>query len=333
VSTHTAIPELFTQRAKFDPWGKSRAETDEIKALQAKVDEEARENWDNPEWRRQLAADLVEQYDWGFYNGANLFNGYVDTEQVAEFDRVVIRDMRGMQVFSTARGGYIDESTIMDEVFEVPRDQTVGFHVTELEDNLRANFSNTIQHMVDKGNQRFDAEVNRQILTLSQAAVPSTAANYTASVGLTKAELDAAIRQVKDAIRPDGTGPVPITILGRAAMLDAISDFPGHSYQPVFADPALEEVRRNGYLGTYKGCNVVQVTNYADANGVPYTQANELWVMGGTAGKFVFYGNMVMRMWNENTTDVVHFRARKNMGALIYRPQLLHRVVDSSITP
>jgi hypothetical protein len=68
-------------------------------------------------------------------------------------------------------------------------------------------------------------------------------------------------------------------------MVDQISDFTG------FSSEALEEIRMRGRLGTYRGCNVVQITNFTDEDGESYIPANELWVFGGTVGKFALFGS------------------------------------------
>jgi hypothetical protein len=328
VSATTTIPEFVKQRAAFDPWKRGTGDNAQAKQLASKLDQEARDNWHSDSWRRQVAADLEEVLDYGFTSQA-LFPGYIDVETVGEFDRPVLRERRGLKVFSTAIGGHIDESTMRDEVWEVPRDQ-MGFHVSELTDKLRAGFSATIADLSDKGAMRLDAEVNRRLLSLAQAAVPDTSEYYTASVGLTKAELDAMLRGVRDAIRPDGQGPVPVTIMGRAAMIDKISDFEGFTNQPIYGDAALEEIRQRGYLGTYKGANVVQLINYADEEGASYIDANELWVMGGRAGKFVLYGGTQVSFWDERTVDYTHLRARRSVGGLVHHPEQLRRLSDSS---
>jgi hypothetical protein len=100
--------------------------------------------------------------------------------------------------------------------------------------------------------------------------------------------VNASIREVRDAIKPTGMGPVPVTIIGRASMVDKISDFVTSS--GTFDPEATEQIRAQGRLGVYRGANIVQVENYTDEDGVPYIPANELWVMGGTVGKFALYG-------------------------------------------
>lgn len=320
---NTAAKDFIAAQGKLDSWGRDREAAAAAKELAAKLDAEARENWDNETWHRQVAADLASSLDYGFVF-ENLFSSYIETETVGEFDRVILRERRGLKVFYTSRGGYIDESQLRNEMWELPRD-TMGFHVSEHIDKLRANFSETIADLASLGQARLEAEVNRRILSLAQSAIPSSSSYYVASAGLAKAEVDASVRQVRDAIKPDGTGAVPVTILGRASMIDKMADL-----LPTFAPIAVEEVRQKGFLGHYKGAQVVVVRNYADEDGKSFLPGNELWVMGGTAGKFAMYGGLTVKSWDENTVDYRHYRARKDVGGLLHHPEQLRRIVDAS---
>jgi hypothetical protein len=319
----TAAKKLMTSTGRLDPWGRDRAAFQEHQEIAKALNAEARENWDNEAWHRQVAVDLQENLDYGFIN-ENLFGSYINVQNVGEFDRVTIRERRGLKVFYTSRGGYIDESQLTSEIWELPRD-TMGFHVSEHIDKLRANFAETIDELATLGQARMEAEVNRRILSLAQAAVPAGSDYYVAANDFGKEELDAAIREVRDAIRPDGSGPVPVTILGRAGMLDKIQEIPGYS------DEALEEVRLRGRLGVYRGAQIVEIKNFVDEDGVAYQPGNELWVLGGNAGKFALYGGVQVKTWDENTVDYRHYRARRDIGGLIHHPEQIRRIVDTSV--
>lgn len=323
--TASTAKALIQHRGSIDLWGRNRESIEEHASIAEKLNEEARANWDSPEWHRQVAADLAETLDYGFtFN--NLFGTYLQVETVGEFDRVILRERRGLKVFYTSRGGYIEESQLRTENWELPRD-TLGFHVSEHTDKLRANFAATMEDVVGLGEARLEADVNRRIFNLLGEAIPSGSPYYEAVSGLTAGTLNTAIREVKDAIKPNGMGPVPVTIIGRASMVDQISDFTG------YADEAKEEVRLRGRLGTYRGANIVQVINYTDENGESYIPANELWVFGGTVGKFALYGGLQVKSWEENTVDYRHYRARKDIGGLVHHPEQARRIVDSTVTP
>lgn len=318
--------QLVLHRGSVNPWGASQSVMTEHAALVEKVNQEARERWEDESFHREVAATIATTLDYQF-TFENLFGTYFRVETVGEFDKVRLRERRGLKVFYTSRGGYIDESQIRTEDWTLPRD-TMGFHVSEHTDKLRANFATTIQDMVNLGNARLNAEVNRRIFSLLQEAIPSGHASYVATAGLTKAEVDTALREVADAIKPNGLGPVPITIIGRASMVDQIMDF-----NLGFDPEAAAEIRLRGRLGTYRGANVVRVINYTDEDGLSYIPANELWIFGGDVGKFALYGGLQVRTWDENTVDYRHYRARKDVGGLVHHPEQARRIVDSSVTP
>jgi hypothetical protein len=324
------VDTLIRARAAVDPFGRPKREAlEEYERVKAALNQEAQDNWHNEAWHREQAAILAERFDYGFQFD-NLFGTYFEVRNVGEFDQVTITERRGMNVFWTARGGYIDETQLQTERWELPRD-TIGFHVSEFEDKLRANYAETMEQLADLAMQRLDAEVNRRMFNLLQQAVPSTSPYYVnATTGLTKDALDTAIREVADAVKPNNGTMPPITVLGRATMVDKISDVVTDA-AALFDPEATAEIRRRGRLGVYRGANIVRINNYTDENDQSYIPDNELWVFGGTVGMFVKYGGMQTKSWSENTVDYRHTRGRMDCGGLIYHPEYSRRIVDGTV--
>lgn len=329
MSTKT-IDDLLAARSGLDPWGRQKAENmAEYQRAKAALNEEARNHWHDERWHREQAAILAERLDYGF-QFENLFGTYFEVRNVGEFDTVEIVERRGMQVFWTARGGYIDETQLKTERFTIPRD-TIGFHVSEFEDKLRANYAETLEQLADLAQQRLDAEVNRRMFNLLQAAIPSSSPYYVnATTGLTKENLDTAIREVWDAVKPNNGTMPPVTIAGRATMIDKISDVITDA-AALFDPEATAEIRRMGRVGVYRGANVVRIQNYTDENDQSYIPDNELWVFGGTVGIFAKYGGMQSKSWAENTVDYRHIRGRMDCGGLVYHPDRARRIVDGTV--
>jgi hypothetical protein len=311
---------MLAARPGASPWVANRESVEEYERIKAALNAEARDRWEDDSFHREVAATLQSQLDYQF-TFDNLFGTYFQVQRVGEFEKVYLRERRGLRVFYTHRGGYIEESQLKTEDWELPRD-TLGFHVSEFSDKLRANFAETIEAMVGLAEQRMEAEVNRRMFNLLQEAVPSSSPFYVnaAGTGLTKPVLDTALREVKDSIKPNGMGPVPVTIIGRAAGVDQISDFAG------YADEAVEEIRVRGRLGTYRAANIVQVINYTDENNVSYIPEDEVWVFGGTVGLFAMYGGLQTKSWEENTVDYRHYRGRRDIGGLIHHPEQARRI-------
>jgi len=328
--TTKTIDDLMAARQGLDPFGRPRvADVERYERAKAALNAEAQANWDNEQWHREQAAVLSERWDYGFQFD-NLFPTYFEVRNVGEFDTVEIVERRGLNVFWTARGGYIDETQLKTERFTIPRD-TIGFHVSEFEDKLRANYAETLEQLAELANQRLDAEVNRRMFNLLQFAIPSSSPYYVnAAGGLTKDILDTAVREVSDVVKPNNGTMPPITILGRATMIDKISDVVTDA-AALFDPEATAEIRRMGRLGVYRGANVVRIQNYTDENDNSYIPDNELWVFGGTVGVFAKYGGMITKTWSENTVDYRHYRARMDCGGLVYAPQRARRIVDGTV--
>jgi hypothetical protein len=309
----------------------TREQAETYERLKAAMNDEAKANWSDANWHREIAMLISQQLDYGFRYD-NPFGDYFDVVNVPEDETLVIEERRGLQVYWTAKGGYIEETQLKTTRWQLPRD-TIGFHVSAFDDKLRLNFADTLEALVTLAEQRLDAEINRRMFTLLQQAITNVSEYYVdASGGLTLDILNTAVREVKDAIKPSNSGPVPITIIGRATMIDQISDLvtdPSALFDPT----ATEEIRLRGRLGVYRNANVQELRNWTDENDLSYFPANELWVFGGGVGKFAYYGGMQTKQWEENESDYRHYRGRRDVGGLIYHPEQARRIVDGTVSP
>ena len=170
------------------------------------------------------------------------------------------------------------------------------------------------------------------MFNLLQVAVPNSSPYYVdASGGLTKPILDTALREVADAGQAEQRRDASHhdRWAGRQ-MIDKISDVVTDA-AALFDPEATAEIRRRGRLGVYRGANIVRISNYTDENDESYIPDNELWVFGGTVGKFVRYGGMQTKSWEENTADYRHYRGRMDVGGLVYHPEYSRRIIDDTI--
>lgn len=305
----------------IDNYGRSPEERAKAAKLIDAVNAEAKENWNNPDWRRQMAAVLTESILEGFIY-ESFYDQIIDVERVGFNDRVLMEEETGLEVFFIAKGGHIEASSMVSEVLEMPRD-TLAFHVYEFEDKMESNFAKSAATLRSLAVRRLDAAVNQQIRALVEATVDSGSPYYISGAGLSQAALNQAIREVRD----ESPGNRAITIVGRAPMVDQIADFSG------FADEALEEIRARGRLGTYHGASVVAATNYKDENGTSYSPANELFVISADAGKFAMYGGLKSKEYVEQDNWYWHYIGRQDFGGVMARPERIRRVVDTSISP
>lgn len=311
-----------------DPHGRSDTERTELRDRLRRINQDARDNWDDPQWRREMAADMTETIYWGFEH-ENLLSLFAEVEN-ADFDgRVLVKEVRGLRAFWVARGGYIEASTLHAEVVEVPRD-TIGFHVYEFEDKLRTSFGETQSSLVDLGSQRMDAEVNLRALRLFQAAIPTTSPYYISGPGLALSAINAALREVRDASLAN-----EVTIIGRATMTQQIVDaiMGTGSNGAGFLPETNEQLLRTGVLGTYRGARIITLKNYLDDERKAFFPANELYVVGRDASKFAFWGGLLSKEFTEEDNWYWHYLARRDFGGIVHRPDRLRRIVDTSTAP
>lgn len=308
-----------------DAYGRTDDERRELREKLAAVNREAAENWDNANWRREMAQELTQTIYEGFQH-ENILSQFAQVENLPFDGRAFVKEVRGLRAFWVARGGFIEASTMHAEVIEIPRD-TIGFHVYEMEDKLRTNFGETQATLVDLGTQRMDAEVNLRALRLFQAAVPSSSSYYISGAGLSLSALNTAMREVRDTTL-DGT----VSIIGRATMTDQIIDeIVGANSGAGFLPETNEQLLRQGVLGVYRGARIITLKNYLNDTGTAFFPANELYVVGRDAAKFAFWGGLLSKEYTEDDNWYWHYLARRDFGGVVHRADRIRRILDTSI--
>lgn len=301
-------------------------ERNKIREAKKQLNEIAKANWHDEQWRREMAAELTEEIYWGFQH-ENILSLMTQVENAGFDDRVFIKEVRGLRAFWIARGGHIEASTLHSEVMEMPRD-TLSFHVEEFEDKLVTNFAETQATLVQLGIQRMDAEVNKRFLKLLQAAVPSSSSSYISGATLSLTSLNTALREVRDE-----SYSFDVAIVGRHTMTDQIMDkLLGSSGAGAnFLLETNEDLVQRGVLGTYRGARVISLQNFKDDTNVSFFPANELYVVAPDASKFAFWGGLLSKEWVEDDNWYWHYIARRDCGGVVHRPERVRRIVDTSI--
>lgn len=294
-----------------------------LEAVAAK-DKEAFERWDDPAWRKLMAAEITRTIYEGFTH-ENLLELMAEVERVGEGDRITMREVRGLEVFWVSRGGTIDQSTIDAEEWEL-REDFIGFHVSEMEDKIRAGFTENAAGLADLAIRQMDAEINLRLLRLYQTGIPLGSDYYVGTPGLTLTVINDAIRDVQDETMDD----MP-AIIGRSSMTNQILDEIQNS--GFFTPETNEQILRLGVLGTYRGCRIIKLRNYKDARKRPFFPKNELYVAGRDAVLFGFWGGLITKEWTEQGGWYWHNLGRRTCGGVLHHPERVRRIVDTSITP
>ncbi len=293
-----------------------------IREAAQQLNEEAAANFGDPAWRAAKAAEMTTkiyedfQYD-------NILPYIGATENLSTEDRSFVREVKGLEAFWVARGGYIEQSTVRTDIVEIPRD-TVGFHVSEHEDKMETGFAESSSTMVQLGTDRLSQAVNVRAKALLDAS--RTVDNETDQTPTALDDLDAlnnAIRTVKDETK---TGLV--TILGRSntteAIVDAImgTDSNGVGYLP----ETNEQILRTGVLGVYRGCKIVTLGNNVDGNGNADWDADDLYVAANDTAKFAYFGGLKSREYLEQDNWYWHYIAKQEFGGLVHWPNRSYRI-------
>lgn len=311
----------------LDPYGRSEDERQALRAKIERVNKYAFENWTNPQWRREMAQEMTETIYRGFEH-ENLL-GLMSTVENAPFNaRSFVKEVRGLRAFWVARGGTIESSSMHAETLEIPRD-TIGFHVYEMEDKIMTNFAETQATLVQLGVQRLDAEVNSRVLSLFQAAIPSSHASYVSGGGVSLTSLNSSIRNVRDA-----SMDYNVTIVGRVSMTDQILDLlTANGSNTGFIPESNEDILRTGVLGSYRGARIVTLKNYRNDNDSTFWPANEMYVLGADSSKFVFWGGLMSKEYLEDDNWYWHYLARRDFGGVVHRTVRIRRIVDTNTAP
>lgn len=311
---------------KTDRYGRDMGE---VAALREKVrlaNEEAKARWDDPQWHKEIAAEITETILWGFEH-ENLLNLMSEVDYPGFDDRVFISEVRGLRAFWIARGGYIEASHMHRETMELPRD-TIGFHVSDMTDKILVNFAETQSDLIRLGIQRLDAAVNQRFLALLQAAIPQGDDYYVSSSGLSLTAVDTALINVRDESQSRD-----VAIVGRETMTGQfVSELSNSNAFTGFLPSTNEEMLDRGLLGTYKGAKIVTLTNYKDENDAAFFPANEMYVIARDASRFAFWGGLQAKEFEEQDNWYWHYLARKDFGGVIHRPARIRRIVDTSLS-
>lgn len=300
--------------------GSEQAEA--LRKITAKVNADAEANWHNPEWRRAFAQTFTTTIMEGFTH-ENILNYLAEVETVGIGDRITVEEVKGLEVFWVSNGGQIDVSRITSEVWELPRD-FIGFHVYELNQKMRTNFSRAASQITSLAIGQIDAAINSRLLRLYQAVIDNASPYYIGGAGLSLSALNTAITEVQDISKSD-----VVTIVGRGTMtaqiMDQLAELNG------FTPETNETVLRTGRIGTYRGANIVRLPNHRDANGASFVPANELYVAARDAAKVGFWGGLETQEWSEQGGWYWHAMGVRTAGFTVHKPEHVRRIVDTSM--
>lgn len=298
----------------------------ELQALRDAADLEAQENWHKPEFQAKYLNDLAYLVWEGFqYN--NVLDQWADVEYAGEFERITIEEVRGLQVYWTSDGGYIQESHMTDRVWELPRDEC-GFHVVEKLRKIRSGFSKWFDRMVSLAPSQLQGEFNSRLLRTIQASIGPSSPYYTSTSGISLSTIDTLLTEVGDTITDDEG----YAIVGRKTVTDQLLNELQSSN--LFAPATQDEMLRTGRLGVYKGAPIIELRNFRDQYDRPTIPAGMLIIAAKSATKVGIWGGLMAQTWDEmgGGTDTYHHEyGSMEAGFAVARPDHIRVYMDTSL--
>lgn len=304
---------------------KVQALRSELEALNAEAAQLVRD----PQWLTEQAQQIGDQI-WESFQSDNLISRFSDVRSFARDGDGTIETIKGLSAFHVARGGYIEESTIQSEITHIQKDQ-IGIHFVEHLDRLEVNFVPTAQRLIELSARRIDAEINRRVLSVFQAAVDVGSDNYIYTPGITLAQLDDAIASVEDAASYGLGTPAPVIIARPQMIRKLVAQLTNNGTYTAFLPETNEELFRRGLIGSYRGTPIIRLDNHKDEYGRSYFPADELWVISRDAAITGFFGTPRTHNYQEQGTEYWHFIDRIDYGVTVLFPDHAFRIVDGSI--
>lgn len=310
----------------------SLEEHEELRATVEAADADARDNWGDPQWMREMLADLTTEV-WTGFQHENFVEMMATVETAGEFEDIFVEYATGLEVFWVAQGGQIDESTIDEHLWPMKRN-FVGYHVHENEDRIRSGFSRWVNRLIPMATAQMDAAINSRLLRVYRASMLPGSDSYLEGNGIPLSMINNAISEVWDEASGDPTTPADgfaVSIVGRGPIVDSLMN------QLVandnFAGATQEEITRTGRLGTYRGTNLMKLRNWKDRHARSFFPGNELMVTSTAAAKVGFWGGIKSKEWTEEGGEEWHNWGRRQAGFAVHHPEYARRIVDLDRQP
>lgn len=228
--------------------------------------------------------------------------GLADTDYIDE-------DLRGMRAYWQGKGGQILSDVIRYERSWMPREEIVTA-IDGHQDEFETNFWGSFDRLKSQSLEKVRQAPTRRLVELIRAAVTAGAfyATY-AATSLTSVQIDAVLDQV---LARNGTA----SILGAPMALRYLSNI-GLEY----GEAAKAQILRTGRLGVYKGQGVVQVENFEDFAGNFVLPNNELWIVGGKAGRLTYYGASARVQILQLPSFMRRWETGRDAGLMLFGPE------------
>jgi hypothetical protein len=255
----------------------------------------------------ELAFDLVN-LAWSDTMAEDIVPQIIQVKTVGLGDPDYIEeDLRGMRAYWQGKGGQILSDMIRYTRTQMPREEMVtaiDWHI----DQMALNFWGSFDSLRNQAQAKLRMLPTIRLIELIQAAITGgTYFGTFAAATLTDAQIDSVLEEV--AARSDGQ----VTIMGTRVGVRALSNV-GLD----FGDNVKEEIFRTGIIGQYKGYPAVQISNFEDFAGNFVLPNDELWFVGGNAGRLTYFGNAAKVQQLQLPSFMRRWETARDAGMLLY---------------
>jgi hypothetical protein len=290
------------------------AEKDEAKKARLKEESEVAlaDHFSNPANLRdlqELSFDLVN-LAWADAMTNDIVASLIEVKTVGLGETDYLdEDLRGMRAYWQGKGGQILSDVIRYERAFLPREEIVTAidgHQDEFQLNFWGSFDKLRAQALEKVRQ---APVHRFVELLRAAVAGGAFYGTFPAATFTSAQLDSVLDQV---LARNGQ----VSILGSPMALRYMANV-GLEYGEV----AKDQILRTGRLGIYKGQGVTQVENFEDFSGNFVLPNNELWIVGGKAGRLTYYGSTARVQILQLPAFMRRWETGRDAGMMLYGPE------------
>lgn len=256
--------------------------------------------------------------------GVKMYNAvpaYMDVRKGSIGKTLEAYETKGGKVYNRAYGGYMRISELRKEKFTLVT-KPAAVHISLPVEALKTGRYSAAD-VVFAATQAILLYKNRLAFDTFVAAYDTGQTGFVTnanSVALTDTVLKSAIDTLAD------YDVNTMTVLGRYSVLTPISDFTG------YADVALEEIRKKGFLGRWRGADILRLKYVVDEvyGGVPFDTSSVFVVSNEKSyARYVEAKPIERQSWIEPKDKTIHWTFDFEDGAAIWKLKYAHRIYNT----
>ncbi|AZU99052.1 hypothetical protein pW4_32 [Bacillus phage pW4] len=301
------------QREKFFEQVKKYAQASKLDEAGLKLQEGIKKMASTTAGREELASLVTENLE-AEMKAYDLRPLLFETKQRELLETVEYKRKGKFRAFRITRGGYVPKSQNFQDVVKASPEEFAVRPSCHLH-QIRTGRISSVDELRTGAAEALLTEYNRYLFESLNTAVNATDNPknvFTVSKEVSKEVLDAAIASAAKHGH--------VSIVGTYQSLLPITNFTGYT------DTQKDEIMRTGKIGVYRGANLVELTEYDDADGLPVVKDDTIFLVVRKAGYIDDFGEM----GNEEITDKEHSEfsilIRKEWGFTILYPEYLFMI-------